>query len=72
VQDYLAGQRRIEQEWLPAYALELNPVEGLWGQLKQHPLGNLCPENLGELKRVTRGALPRLRRWRRIVACCWK
>ena len=72
VQDYLAGQRRIEQEWLPAYAPELNPVEYLWGQLKEHHVGNFCPDHLGELKQVTRSALRRLRQRRQIVACCWK
>lgn len=72
VQDYLAGQRRIEQEWLPAYAPELNPVEYLWGQLKEHDLGNFCPDHLGELKHLTRSALRRLRRRRHIVASCWK
>ena len=71
VQDYLAGQRRIEQEWLPAYAPELNPVEYLWGQLKEHQVGNFCPPNLGDLSCVARRALRRLRQ-QRILACCWK
>jgi transposase len=72
VQDYLAGQRRIEQEWLPAYAPELNPVEYLRGQLKEHQVGNFCLANLGELSFAARRARRRLRQRRRIVACCWK
>ena len=72
VQDYLAGQRRIEQEWLPAYAPELNPVEYLWGQLKEHQLGNFCPEHLGQLRGAAGKALGRLQRRQAIVACCWK
>jgi len=72
VQDSLARQRRIEQEWLPAYAPEFNPVEYLWGQLKQHPLGNFCPDHLGPLHWEPRKALERLRKRPGIIACCWK
>jgi hypothetical protein len=44
----------------------------LWGQLKEHHLGNFCPDHLGELKQVPRSALWRLRQRRHIVASCWK
>lgn len=27
---------------MPAYAPELNPVEYIWGYMKQRELGNLC------------------------------
>jgi transposase len=72
VQDYLSRHPRFHQEWLPAYAPEFNPVEYLWGQLKEHQLGNLCAENLAQLRGETRRALRRLQRRRAIVACCWK
>ena len=72
VQDYLAGQQRIEPEGLPAYAPELNPLEYLWGQLKEHQVGNFCPDDLGQWSFVARRARRRLRRRRRIIACCWK
>lgn len=72
VQDYLAKHPRLQQEWLPAYAPEFNPVEYLWGQLKEHQLGNFCPEHLGQLRGAARKALGRLQRRPAIVACCWK
>jgi transposase len=37
----LGGAVRVER--LPAYAPELNPVEFLWGYLKNHHLANLTP-----------------------------
>jgi len=72
VQDYLAKHPRLQQEWLPAYAPEFNPVEYLWGQLKEHQLGNFCPEGLGQLHGAARKALGRLQGRPAIVACCWK
>jgi transposase len=37
-------------EYLPPYALELNPVEYIWAHCKHHELPNLCQEplDLGE------------------------
>lgn len=72
VQDYLAEHPRLQQEWLPAYAPEFNPVEYLWGQLKEHQLGNFCAEHLGQLQGAARKALGGLQRRPAIVACCWK
>jgi transposase len=44
-------------EVLPAYAPELNPVEGLWAWLKGTCLANVCTEELGDLtSRVRNGA----------------
>jgi hypothetical protein len=36
-------------ERLPAYAPELNPVEGLWSSLKAVELANLTMPTLGEV-----------------------
>jgi len=38
--------RRFRLVYLPAYAPELNPVEGLWSWLKTHHLGNVCADTL--------------------------
>jgi hypothetical protein len=35
-------------ERLPAYAPDLNPVEGLWSNLKDQELANLTCDTLGE------------------------
>lgn len=44
---------------LPGYAPELNPAEGLWGQLKNGPLANLTARALDEVTTVARHALRR-------------
>jgi hypothetical protein len=45
---------RTQRSWLvverlPAYAPDLNPVEGLWSSLKAVELANLCGPTLGEV-----------------------
>lgn len=37
---FRARRPRLEVEWLPPYAPELNPVELLWSYLKLNPLAN--------------------------------
>ena len=44
-------------ERLPAYALELNPVEYLWAHLKQHEIGNLIVREAWQLSLHARAAL---------------
>jgi transposase len=73
VKDFLIQQRkRLEVEFLPAYAPELNPVEYLWGYWKEHELPNFCPKNFGELSHHALGALRRMRRRPTLVAAFWK
>jgi transposase len=51
VKTFLAegGAADIHLERLPAYAPELNPVEGIWRYLKQVELRNVCCADLDEL-----------------------
>jgi transposase len=49
---------------LPAYAPDLNPVEGAWSWYKRTVVGNFCPEGLGPLHRILRLARRRLNRSR--------
>jgi len=50
VREFVAAQEgRLELEFLPAYAPELNPVEYIWGHLKHHELPNFCARNLSDL-----------------------
>jgi hypothetical protein len=50
VQEYLAGWPSLHQEYLPAYAPELNPIEYLWSWLKRSdPLANSCPQTVEEI-----------------------
>ncbi|MGA2110368.1 MAG: transposase, partial [Syntrophorhabdales bacterium] len=47
---FLASQRHwLVVERLPAYAPELNPVEGMWGNLKGTELANCCAETIDEV-----------------------
>jgi len=48
-------------ERLPAYAPDLNPVEGMWGWVKGTGLANVCEDTLGPLVRRARYAAKRLR-----------
>lgn len=41
---------RIDLEWLPSYAPDLNPDEHVWGHTKCGQLANLCPHDLDELQ----------------------
>src|SRR5215469_2710354 len=65
-------QGRIWLEFLPAYAPELNPVEYLWGYLKQHELPNFCPKNFDELSHYGRKAPRRMRRRPTLVMAFWE
>ena len=47
MQAWIRSQRRwLVVERLPAYAPDLNPVEGLWSNLKGSELANLCPDTI--------------------------
>ena len=41
--------RRINIEWLPAYAPELNPVEQIWNYSKYSQLSNFIPDDIEHL-----------------------
>jgi transposase len=54
---YLRSQRgQLRAHRLPAYAPELNPVEGLWAWIKGTTVPNLCADGLDSLRQhVCRG-----------------
>jgi len=41
---------RVDVEWLPPYAPELNPVEGVWSNVKYAHLPNYVPKSLDQLE----------------------
>lgn len=45
---------RFRLVYLPAYAPELNPVEGLWSWLKTNHLGNVCADTLDPVVALAR------------------
>jgi len=63
---------RLELEFLPGYAPELNPVEYIWGHWKHHELPNFCAKNLWQLSEHARKALRRMRRRPTLVSAFWK
>lgn len=67
-----AAGRRIPMEQLPGYAPDLNPVEGIWHQLKEVELKNVCCHDFTELRRELRQALARLRHKRAVLRGCVK
>lgn len=68
VRDFVERHPRMVLVRLPAYAPELNPVEGLWGWSKGCLLANVCEETLEPIKaRVRRG----IRTARRRPALLW-
>lgn len=62
VRDWIDRNHRwLSVERLPAYAPELNPVEGMWNWLKGTGLANVCEDELGPLVHRARCAAERLR-----------
>jgi len=73
VKEFVASTNgRLELEFLPAYAPELNPVEYLWGHWKKHELPNFCPKDYGELSYYAQRALRKMRRRPTLVTAFWK
>jgi transposase len=64
VQQFLAtappGQFHVE--WLPGYAPDLNPDEGVWNKLKEDELANVSCMDLAELRAELGAATQRLQR----------
>ncbi len=48
--------------FLPPYAPQLNPVEGVWSWLKRNPLANYAPVDAAELNRHAHGHARTLQR----------
>jgi transposase len=58
---WIAEQRSwLRVERLPGYANELNPVEGVWGNLKASELANLCPDTVEQIEQAADDGLCRI------------
>jgi hypothetical protein len=58
---WIAAQRRwLVVERLPGYAPDLNPVEGLWGNLKGIELANLCLDTIDDAAGHAEAGLQRI------------
>lgn len=49
--------RRVDVEWLVAYAPELNPVEQIWNHSKYSQLANFIPDNVEHLAEAVEESL---------------
>lgn len=52
---------RVKVEYLPAYAPELNPVEGVWGHTKHDDLANFVPDNINHLDTRVRQSINKMK-----------
>jgi DDE superfamily endonuclease len=62
-----AQRHRLVVERPPAYAPELNPLEGLWSSLKAVELANLATPTLGEMIDQACKGIERVRRTRHLA-----
>jgi putative transposase len=59
---FIRSQRRwLVVERLPGYAPDLNPVEGLWGNVKGTELANLCADSIDEPAQAAHAGIDRVR-----------
>lgn len=72
VRSYVEDDGEIQLERLPAYAPELNPVEYVWGHLKQHEIANLCARTIEEVKLYARRRLHSMQRRPALVRAFWE
>jgi len=59
--------RRVQIEWLPAYAPELNPVEQVWKHTKYDDLANYIPDDIRALGGAIRQSIRRSRRQQQLL-----
>ena len=57
---FVAGQKRLELFYLPAYSPDFNPDEGVWSHLKSQELKAHQATNKEELIKKTHEALERM------------
>lgn len=67
VNRWLEKNRRIETEFFPPYAPELNPVEYLWSYLKMNGLANLAATDLDQLYSESKKSLCNIRKQKNIL-----
>lgn len=64
--------KRVQIEWLPPYAPELNPTEQVWTQTKYRELANYIPADVIELDRAVAKSLRRTRGQQRLLRSFFK
>lgn len=69
VQSFIAtiGPERLRVEQFPPFAPELNPTEGLWNQLKNVELANVCALELNDLYQKLNLAIGNIRQQPKLI-----
>jgi transposase len=70
VKDYISTRPNLFYSSFPAYASELNPVDGVWAYVKYGRLSNFAPNDLSELRRKLQWEFRRLRKQSSILQHC--
>ncbi len=61
MKQFLFQQRNwLQVEWLPGYAPDLNPTEGVWNNIKGRELANFCADQIKEAADAFRRGLRRV------------
>ena len=61
MQAWIATQRHwLRVERLPGYAHDINPIEMVWGNIKQVELANLCPDTIDQAHAAAESGLNRV------------
>jgi transposase len=62
MQAFIRSQRRwLVVERLPGYAPDLNPVEGMWDNVKGTELANLCADTIEQSAQAAQAGIDRIR-----------
>jgi len=69
VQRFVERHRRLQTEFFPGYAPELNPAEYVWAQTDS-ALANSSPEDLIELRYMLRQSKRRLKNSQQLLWSC--
>lgn len=67
VNRWIEAEKRIETDFFPPYAPELNPVEYLWSYLKTNPLANFAPRDIDHLFGEAKQAICSIRRKENLI-----
>jgi transposase len=67
MKEFLYQQRGwLEIEWLPGYAPDLNPTEGVWNNIKSRELANFCADQMAQATAAFRKGLRRVAHTRQL------
>jgi transposase len=64
--------RRLQIEWLPAYAPQLNPDEQVWTQTKYRDLANFLPQDITALGQAVQQSLHQTQRQQSLLRSFFK